>query len=63
MVAPRGDRKKTSGHPGIIAGSEREEEDKWGDGHAVGTGTGRYREDGLGSQHSGTGTRDAQVVK
>ena len=31
MVAPRGDREKTSGHPGRLAGSYKEEEGQWGD--------------------------------
>ena len=38
-----------------------EEEDRQVDGHAVGTRTGREREDGVGSSHDGTETRDAQV--
>ena len=31
MLAPRGDRKTTSGHPGRLAGSYKEEEEQWGD--------------------------------
>ena len=38
-----------------------EDEDRQVDGHAVGTGTGREREDGVGSRNSGMETRDAQV--
>ena len=40
-----------------------EEEERCGDGHEVGTGTGREREDGAGSRNDGTETRDAQVGK
>ena len=35
MVVPRGDRKTTLGHPGILAVSYKREEDWWEYGHAV----------------------------
>ena len=60
VVLCRGIREITSGHPGNLAGGQ-EEEERWGEFHAVGTGGERECE--LGSWHAGSETRDAQVGK